>query len=46
MYTKFHLIGAIYSNDLPKPMNLNDAKKFIREFTGLKRITNNNVEIY
>lgn len=50
MYTKFHLIGAVYSNDLPKPMTLEQAKDFIKEFTGLKRLVlegnNPNVEIY
>lgn len=46
MYTKFHLIGAVYSNDLPCAMSLKDAKAFVRKFTGLKRITINNVEIY
>lgn len=46
MYTKFHIIGAVYSNELPKPMNIKEAKLFIRNFTGIKRITINNVEIY
>lgn len=46
MYKKFHIIGAVYSNDLPKAMNLKEAKAFIRTFTGLKRITVNNVELY
>lgn len=50
MYTKFHIIGAVYSNDLPHPMDLKEAKTFVKSFTGLKRLVLNgkypNVEIY
>ena len=50
MYTKFHLRGAVYSNELPQPMNLKQAKQFIKNFIGLNRIVisgrSTNVEIY
>jgi hypothetical protein len=50
MYTQFHIIGAVYSNQLPNPMNLKDAKEFVKGFTGLNRLVLNgkypNVELY
>lgn len=40
-YTKFRLAGEVYSNDFPKPMTLEQAKQFIREFTGVSRVVLN-----
>ena len=46
MYTQFHIIGSVYSNELPKEMTKSEAKRYISSFTGLKNVTNKTVEIY
>lgn len=37
----FKIKGAVYANTLPTIMKLKEAKKFVRDFLGVKRLPNN-----